>query len=493
MTSSRFTPIYCIGDSHVSFFSGENTIQPNWPEESEDVLPFFKTFRLGAVLAYNLGLKRTTMRGHEKLWAILNTAIPNESDVLLCFGEIDCRAHLIKQSHQQNRPIEIVVQDCIDRYLTTIRQVRNAGYPVLVWGPTPSSSSIFGGKYPTYGTSVERNQVTKLFNDYLAQACDTEADIRFASIFDHLITADFETHTDYYMDTIHLSQKAMPLAIEALQTVLPNMPFRSFDFSEKYYKLPHLLQKPQPMSVNQPKVNRVKRFLKRIKSRFINQPKLKRELSAVFEMGFHGDHYLLDLVEQLMAEAMAFIETGTNVGTTAHYIASNYPHVQIYSCEPDTAAFAKAQQTTSGDTTVHLYNQLSPDFLYGLHNEKPTLLNTLNLYWLDAHDYGYQWPLHDEIRHITETLPRAFILVDDVQVPRQEDTFRYCSYDGQECNFDYITNALAPDKTYRIFYPAYTERTSEHHPLIGTMGILHGDVPIDKDAFEHFTVVEVAK
>jgi FkbM family methyltransferase len=222
-------------------------------------------------------------------------------------------------------------------------------------------------------------------------------------------------------------------------------------------------------------------------------PKQNRPVSTVFEVGFHGDRYLLDLIDQLMPETKAFIETGTNVGTTAHYIASKYPHVQVYSCEPDTAAFATAQQTTASDSNVHLYNQLSPDFLYQLHREESHLLKTLNLYWMDAHDYGFQWPLHDEIRHITETLPSAIILVDDAKVQEHETEFRYCSYNEQECDFDYITNALAAGKTYRVFYPAYTEHTSKHHPLIGTMGILHGDVPLGASVFKHFTVVEVTK
>ena len=241
------------------------------------------------------------------------------------------------------------------------------------------------------------------------------------------------------------------------------------------------------------KVNQLKPIVRKIKSLFNLPSEPARQLSPVLELGFHGDRYLLDLIEQFLAETMAFIETGTNVGTTTNYVASHYPHLQVYSCEPDKRAYAKAQETTASDTNVHLYNQLSPEFLYQLHAEKPHLLKTRNLYWLDAHDYGFQWPLHDEIRHITETLPSAIILVDDAKVPGHEAEFRYCLYDGQECDYDYITNALAHGKSYRIFYPAYTEHTSKHHPLIGTIGILHGHIALDESTFEHFTVVEVTK
>jgi len=238
-----------------------------------------------------------------------------------------------------------------------------------------------------------------------------------------------------------------------------------------------------------------KRLLQRVQGVLSKKPVpvAERILSPVLELGFHGDKYLLDLIDHLLAGAQSFIETGTNVGTTAHYVASHYPQVQVYSCEPDARAFAKAQETTAQDKNAQVYNQLSPQFLYQLHQEKPHLLKTLNLYWLDAHDYGFEWPLHDEIRHITETLPRAIILVDDAKVPGHETEFRYCLYDGQDCDYDYITNALAPGKSYRVFYPAYTEHTSKHHPLMGTMGILHGDIAVDASTFEHFTVVEVNK
>jgi hypothetical protein len=494
VTNSSLKPIYCIGDSHVSFFAGENTIQPNWPEAAEDILPFFRTFRLGAVLAYNLGCTRTTMRGYEKLWAILDTTISVGSDVLLCFGEIDCRAHLLKQSHRQNRPITSIVKECVERYVNVLTQVQNAGYQVIAWGPTPSSNEIISGNYPTYGTTDERNTVTALFNQDLSVACSAHG-LRFATIFDRLVTENLQSRSDYYLDTIHISQRAMPLAIEALQAIMPEYPFATFDFSQPYYKLSHSRIERPAVRAKSSGVRRMKKVLRKIKSRFIStpRPESKREISPVFDLGFHGDQYLLNLVENLMGNVMAFIETGANVGSTAHYVASHYPHLQVYACEPDKAAFAKAQETTSSDMNIHLYQMLSPDFLYQLHQEKPNLRQTLNLYWLDAHDYGFQWPLYDEIRYITETMEHGIILVDDAQVPTHPDLFRYCAYDGQECNLDYIKSALASNQRYRVFYPAYTEHTSPHHPLIGTMGILFGTVPVEESIFEHFELIEVAK
>ena len=39
--ASPASVLYCIGDSHVSFFSGVDRIQPNWPDEAECHISFF--------------------------------------------------------------------------------------------------------------------------------------------------------------------------------------------------------------------------------------------------------------------------------------------------------------------------------------------------------------------------------------------------------------------------------------------------------------------
>lgn len=55
--------IYCIGDSHASFFSGYDRIQPSWPNKSTNKFSFLKNYRLGPVLAYNLCSFKTRSRG----------------------------------------------------------------------------------------------------------------------------------------------------------------------------------------------------------------------------------------------------------------------------------------------------------------------------------------------------------------------------------------------------------------------------------------------
>jgi hypothetical protein len=217
--------IYCIGDSHIHFFSGWDHIGPEYPKLYYGRLPYFKSFRLGAVLAYNLCTTGTTTKGREKLLEIVNSKIKPPAKILLSFGEIDCRAHLLKQKEIRKKPIEEIVAECVDRYLSVIMEITAMGFEVIVWNVVPSSlTDIQDDRYGTYGSCVERNAVSKLFNDSLGERC-REHRIKFISIFSKLIDEQGLSKNEYYMDNIHISQKAMPLALEELKKHIPDFTF----------------------------------------------------------------------------------------------------------------------------------------------------------------------------------------------------------------------------------------------------------------------------
>ena len=223
----------------------------------------------------------------------------------------------------------------------------------------------------------------------------------------------------------------------------------------------------------------MKCLLSNIRKKFIQfKGKHRDSRFQVYETGFHGDRYLLAYVDHLMQQVESFVETGTNVGTTTRYMAKTYPKISIFSCEPDQMAFAYAKKSIRGyDQNVYLYYMPSPDFLYQVYDDYPMLIPSLNLYWLDAHGYGFKWPLADEIAFITSRIDRAIIMIDDSEVPGQPQ-FQFSKYDGQVCNQVYIVNALTPEKTYTLGYPTYTEHTSPHHPLVGWTIIAFGDVQL---------------
>lgn len=208
--------IHVIGDSHVSLFSGKDEIVPVWNEPHEDLLPQFRTYRLGAFLAYNLATERH--EGREKLFACIKT-LPKNSKVLLCFGEIDCRAHLVKQARAQDRTLDDVARECAGRYAEALKEV-SALCRLAVWGATPQSAAEHSSnKFPTVGSQAQRNHVTYLFNQYVSMACET-FNVPCFSIFGHIVRENWITDDGYFHDTAHLSQKALPFALEELAPFL---------------------------------------------------------------------------------------------------------------------------------------------------------------------------------------------------------------------------------------------------------------------------------
>jgi hypothetical protein len=201
-----------------------------------------------------------------------------------------------------------------------------------------------------------------------------------------------------------------------------------------------------------------------------------------YEFGFHGDRYLLQLADHLLGQADAFIETGGNVGSTLAYVARRFPKIDAFSSEPDEAAFAEAIRNIEGLANAVCVKAPSPASIETLIADRPDLLERPTVFWLDAHGYGFEWPLRDEIALITERFRLAALLIDDFRVPGR-DGFKWDRYGGHECSFDYIRESLAPNRDYRLYYPTYEEKTSPHHPLTG-WGLL--DCGFGADLIEPF-------
>ena len=211
--------------------------------------------------------------------------------------------------------------------------------------------------------------------------------------------------------------------------------------------------------------------MKNLLSRFTSPKQTERQISPFFNVGFHGDKYLMELAGHLLKDANLFIETGTNVGTTLAYVARTFSNVRCISCEPDLPSFVEAVKHTNSLPNVFLFNESSQQFITNLPSRFGALLNGRAVFWLDAHGYGFEWPLREEVAFITSNFESAYILIDDFKVP-ELDMFGYDHYNDQTCSLEYIQEALDTKREYHLYYPAYTEKTSTHHPLKG-WGLIH--------------------
>lgn len=212
--------IYCIGDSHANVFSGRNRMGPKWPELGENKIPLFKSYRLGPVLAYSFCELGTQTQGREKLFCLVKE-IPLGSTVMLCFGEIDCRVHLIRQAEIQKKGLEEIVNGCVDRYFSVILELKKMGYRMLIWHVCPSTKyNVKKGEYATYGSSLERNKAIKLFNERLSYLAGLHS-LPVISIFNDLIGGNLYAKIKYYNDAIHLSSNVLPFVIREIEKNIP--------------------------------------------------------------------------------------------------------------------------------------------------------------------------------------------------------------------------------------------------------------------------------
>ena len=208
--------IHVIGDSHVGVFAG--LWQPHfpvWPERMPVLVPGFAAVHLGPALAYHLVEPEAWSRAN--LFHALGD-VPAGAAVLLVFGEIDCRAHLLWQAERQRRAPAELAAECAERYLRAAAEVRALGYRVMLWGVVPSARDGAHAPldFPAMGTCRERNAVTRSFNAALAALC-RPAGLGFASVFDALVTADGLNRAEYYgSDGMHLGAAALPLVRAAV-------------------------------------------------------------------------------------------------------------------------------------------------------------------------------------------------------------------------------------------------------------------------------------
>ena len=254
--------LVCIGDSHASFFSGEDKVQPQYPEPSQNHIPYLAGIRLGAVLAYSLHREHTQNQGREKLFEILSRTDPAATDIILCFGEIDCRFHLLRQA-ESRPPLEAVVADCADKYFQVIMEVRRLGFQVMVWNATPTSYTETNPEYPNHGTHLQRNNCTRLFNRLVAERCEREQ-IRFIDIFDHLVDKRNYTKEYYLFDGVHLGQLAMAHFARLIRQQYPHIQPPGTERIDWYYRLAATYAKWRYTGLRDTAKLKLKRFLSTI-------------------------------------------------------------------------------------------------------------------------------------------------------------------------------------------------------------------------------------
>ena len=222
--------LHCIGDSHTSFFTGYNVIQPEYPGIGKSLISNILTYRIGAPLAYNLCEVNSKSKSREKLFEIINKFDCKNDIILLSFGEIDCRAHLKKNAEKRNISSSEVVHECLKRYLIVINEIKQKGFKVVIWNAVPTAMGLEDNKseYPYYGSYVDRNNLCVLFNEEL-EKLSKQHDFLYLGIFKRIISKKLVTNDKYYFDKVHLSSKLLPVVLSKISQEFPSLIFKPLE------------------------------------------------------------------------------------------------------------------------------------------------------------------------------------------------------------------------------------------------------------------------
>ena len=138
--------------------------------------------------------------------------------MLLVFGEVDIRAHIIEQARIQNSFVRDITEEVVLSYYRAIITLKELGFNVAVFGCIAGFKLVEGGQLPSwpyFGTCIERNRITKRFNGILEGWCVSDH-IPFVSVFEEMLLSDGNTKTKY-LDTdragCHVTTRMLPLIL----------------------------------------------------------------------------------------------------------------------------------------------------------------------------------------------------------------------------------------------------------------------------------------
>jgi hypothetical protein len=194
-----------------------------------------------------------------------------------------------------------------------------------------------------------------------------------------------------------------------------------------------------------------------------------------YRPGFHGDLQLIEIIENILTETSAFIETGTYHGCTSYYVSRNNPNLECFSCELDFRNFNISKSNTVNCDNLTLQHTDSINFLKSIIENRDDILDKKVLFWLDAHGAGQnEGPVLEEIKIITENFKNYYIFIDDVATPNSPQTKQFeLGYLSQICcNFE------------NCYIPNYNEQTG--YSLTGWLLISSESLEPNSRLFERY-------
>ncbi|MES2382384.1 MAG: hypothetical protein V4538_15160 [Bacteroidota bacterium] len=194
-------PIYVIGDSHVRVLP---EVAPYIFKRSTDIEDV-----IDSKSAYAVGTK-----GHDVYLNESIRIIPNGSQVLLSFGEIDCRHYVPVKAKENNTTIQQEVDKIIERYTVNCVRLLKEKYKVTILGSYLCPDDLnHQNKY------TDIFQAKYYFNVKMEKYCQQNK-LPFVPIFRTGIEKEWHRfeheYPHYFNDSSHLGPCMIPIILESI-------------------------------------------------------------------------------------------------------------------------------------------------------------------------------------------------------------------------------------------------------------------------------------
>jgi|GEM_PF-2223217 hypothetical protein len=124
---------------------------------------------------------------------------------------------------------------------------------------------------------------------------------------------------------------------------------------------------------------------------------------------------------------------GEGAAGMAERVARQRPDRECLACEPGSDSFYSATARTAKVKNLYLFNQRPREFLLGVRDGKPYLLERDTLVVLHVPGGGAERRVFDEVAFVAEFFAAPFLLVLGCRVPG-EPGFLYDTHQGRECS-----------------------------------------------------------
>ncbi len=227
--------IVVMGDSHTSFFSGNETLSfvpiKNNMNTCIQINNYnFTVIHFGPCLAFNSDRYGSKNRLREKVeWLDENFLCLNDT-IIISLGEIDIRNQVYKHVQEGIREYKDVVDEILSHYLNLLLWLKGKGYRVICYGPIGSlkDDATIGEYRPRQGSEEERNAAGRYYNERLEQLCH-ENDMDFFTLFYDMVDENNHTNEDFLSeDGLHLGQYGFQIAIDKLKKLGVNVNGNSY-------------------------------------------------------------------------------------------------------------------------------------------------------------------------------------------------------------------------------------------------------------------------